>query len=230
MVANPQADRGEHEWLNEVEDPYWMLDFGLERSERKIRLFAVACVRRIWDSVNERLRKVVEVAEQYADGEVSLDVFETAYNFDELKAHGDKMWADPTIENRLQNCINVAVMQVTRPDPHAAKMAYEPTSRFFAITGDERGRNAERRNQCNLVRDIFGNLFRPVTIDRDSLKANVVEIAHDIYQDRSFDRLWLLADALKQAGFTDSDLLAHCLEPGGHVRGCWVVDLILGNK
>jgi hypothetical protein len=43
------------------------------------------------------------------------------------------------------------------------------------------------------------------------------------------DRLAVLADALEDAGCADPDLLAHLRGPGPHVRGCWALDLVLGN-
>ena len=58
----------------------------------------------------------------------------------------------------------------------------------------------------------------------------VVQLAQVIHNDRAFDRLPILADALEDAGCTDPDTLAHCRGPGPHVRGCWVVDLLLGKS
>ena len=55
-------------------------------------------------------------------------------------------------------------------------------------------------------------------------------VAATIYDDRAFDRLPILADALEDAGCDDHDILAHCRGPGPHVRGCWVVDLVLGKS
>jgi hypothetical protein len=55
-------------------------------------------------------------------------------------------------------------------------------------------------------------------------------LAQAIYDDRAFDRLPILADALEEAGCDTADILAHCRGPGPHVRGCWVVDLILGKQ
>jgi len=57
----------------------------------------------------------------------------------------------------------------------------------------------------------------------------VLTLAESIYVDHAFDRMPELADALEAAGCTDADVLAHCRRPGPHVRGCWVVDLILGK-
>ena len=59
---------------------------------------------------------------------------------------------------------------------------------------------------------------------------NVVSLAEAIYEQRAFDRLPILADALMDAGCDDADMLAHCQAGGLHARGCWVVDLILGKE
>ncbi|HJZ55412.1 MAG TPA: hypothetical protein VKE74_10660, partial [Gemmataceae bacterium] len=71
--------------------------------------------------------------------------------------------------------------------------------------------------------------FRPVAVDPSWLASTVVTLAGGIDADRAFDRLPILADALQDAGCDNTDILNHCLGPGPHVRGCWVVDLMLGN-
>ena len=83
--------------------------------------------------------------------------------------------------------------------------------------------------QRSLLFDIFGNPFRPVAIDPDWLTSTVVALARGIYDDRAFDRLPILADALQDAGCENADVLTHCRGDGPHVRGCWVVDLLLGK-
>ena len=65
--------------------------------------------------------------------------------------------------------------------------------------------------------------------DPNWLTPTVQSIAAAIYEDRTFDRLPILADALEEAGCTNADVLLHCRRPGEHVRGCWVVDLVLGE-
>jgi hypothetical protein len=80
------------------------------------------------------------------------------------------------------------------------------------------------------VHDIFGNPFRRVTLDPSWLTSDVVALARAAYEERAFDRLPILADALEDAGCTDAAILSHCRGPGPHVRGCWVVDLILGKE
>ena len=85
----------------------------------------------------------------------------------------------------------------------------------------------------DLLRDIFGNPFRLSTIEPDWLTWNdrtVPKLAQAIYDDRRYDIMPILADALEEAGCTDAAILDHCRGPGPHVRGCWVVDLILGKE
>jgi hypothetical protein len=81
-----------------------------------------------------------------------------------------------------------------------------------------------------IIRDIFGNPFRPVTADATWLTPSVVALARTIYDERAFDRLTKLADALLAEGCDDRGILNHCRSEGPHVRGCWVVDLVLGKE
>jgi hypothetical protein len=69
-----------------------------------------------------------------------------------------------------------------------------------------------------------------VACDQHGLNNTVIALAEAIYDERAFDRLPILADALEEAGCTNADILNHCRQPGEHVRGCWVVDLILGKE
>lgn len=82
----------------------------------------------------------------------------------------------------------------------------------------------------HLVRDIFGNPFRPVKFNKKWRTTDVLLLAQGIYDERAFDRMPILADALQDAGCDNEDVLSHCRDPKQvHVRGCWVVDLVL-NK
>ena len=87
----------------------------------------------------------------------------------------------------------------------------------------------QRTTQTAFVRDIFGNPFRPVALDPAWLTSDVLLLARGVYADRAFDRMPILADALQDAGCANEDVLAHCRGDGPHVRGCWVVDLLLGK-
>jgi hypothetical protein len=77
---------------------------------------------------------------------------------------------------------------------------------------------------------MFGNPFDPPTFNPMHLSPTVVILAKTIYDRRSFDSMPELAAALEAAGCNDKAILEHCREPGLHVRGCWALDLLLGNQ
>ena len=89
---------------------------------------------------------------------------------------------------------------------------------------------SEVGHQLELVRDVFGNPFRTVTMYRDWLTSTVTAMARRMYGSRDFDAMPILGDALQDAGCNEPDVLDHCRGPGPHVRGCWVVDLVLGKE
>jgi hypothetical protein len=88
----------------------------------------------------------------------------------------------------------------------------------------------EQAVQCEILRCVLGNPFRSVTLDPTWLTPTVTQLAIAIYHDRSFDRMPVLADALSDAGCDNEDILNHLRQPGVHVRGCWVLDLVLGKE
>jgi hypothetical protein len=91
----------------------------------------------------------------------------------------------------------------------------------------------ELEAQASLLRDIFGTSLRAVVIDPTWLTwrgHTIPKLAQAIYDECAFDRLPILADALEDAGCDNADILNHCRQPGEHVRGCWVVDALLGKS
>jgi hypothetical protein len=88
-------------------------------------------------------------------------------------------------------------------------------------------------NEAALLRCIFGNPFHLIAVDPSWMTWNdstVVKVAQATYGERAFDRMPILADALEESGCTNQDILAHCRSGGEHVRGCRVVDLVLGKS
>jgi hypothetical protein len=81
-----------------------------------------------------------------------------------------------------------------------------------------------------IIRDIFGNPFRPVSFSPEWRTSTAVALARQMYDSRDFSAMPILADALQDAGCDNADVLAHCRGPVPHVRGCWVVDLMLDKK
>ena len=85
---------------------------------------------------------------------------------------------------------------------------------------------------ARLLRDVFGNPFRPTTLDPAGLAGNdgcAAKVAQAIYEERRFADLPVLADAMEEAGCADQRILGHCRSGAEHVRGCWVVDAVLGR-
>jgi hypothetical protein len=90
--------------------------------------------------------------------------------------------------------------------------------------------HSERRSQADLVRDIFGNPFRKVKFSPSWRTDTAMSLARAMYESRDFSAMPILADALQDAGCDNDDILVHCRGPGPHVRGCWVVDLVLEKE
>jgi hypothetical protein len=90
---------------------------------------------------------------------------------------------------------------------------------------------AARVAHCAILRDIFGPLpFRTLSFFSTWRTPTAQAIAQSIYDERAFDHIPILADVLEEAGCTNADILKHCRQPTEHVRGCWVVDLILDKE
>lgn len=248
----------EEEWLMAT-DPGGMLAFvGGRASQRKLRLFAVACCRALWNSlVKVGSQRVVEALERLADGKGALEDFQAwvvqvgspvpgrFYSKPHPDAPryvtaGSLVGPDTTVGlvevmalfNEITPDCDGVVVEVLARDRDTVEYA-SPVAYVIPTTVIEQPKE-KRNHQVGLVRDIFGPFpFRTVTINSSWLvwnDATIPRIAQSIYDDRRFDDLPILADALEEAGCSDADILGHCRGPGPHVRGCWVVDLILGRS
>jgi hypothetical protein len=76
----------------------------------------------------------------------------------------------------------------------------------------------------------MGNPFGPLKCNRAWRTTKAITLAQHIYDERAFDRLPVLADAVEEAGCANAEVLAHCRGPESHVKGCWVVDALLGKQ
>jgi hypothetical protein len=235
----------EAEWLV-CSDPKPMLEFlRFRMSDRKLRLFACGCCRRVWQLLPDmRSRRTVECAEMLADGALSRieahqvtteTFFEHHFPlFDPLasaQARAESAAANAADSTMWQmNFVVGSVSYVEEVRRFSADAVDYFAGRPFGVeqTSTEEGRR-EVNNQVLLLRDIFGDPFRAVMLDPRWVTFPVIALARGIYDDRAFDRLPILADALIGAGCDNEDILAHCRSDGPHVRGCWVVDLVLGK-
>jgi hypothetical protein len=228
----------ETEWL-ECNDPTPMLEcLQGKASDRKLRLFACACCRRIWHLLtDEGSRNMVEVAARFADGLATQEDLAAALN------------AAPYYEGHLQEGpVHIvacdAAFHVGDTDPWWAACS-AASDALFALGEapwienksdpedyiDAHGAcNVERNIQASLLREILGNPFHPITINSSWLNPTVRALAQSIYDDGNFTNFPILADALEEAGYTNEKILNHCRQPGDHVRGCWVVDLLVGKS
>jgi hypothetical protein len=234
----------EAEW-DACTDPLKLLDFLLGRtskekmlaflhgrpSDRKARLFAVACCRRVWHLLtDERGRRAVEVSERYADGLASREEMEAAYLATDQAPRTPMQHEGPRPPRNLLSAAHFAAHPKARVVTHsvaqvAAGLAWAGTGGGCLVRYAE-----EQAHQCVILRDIFGSLFRPARVDPAWLAregGTVPRLAAAVYEERAFARMPILADALEEAGCTDADILGHLRGPGPHVRGCWVLDLLL---
>jgi hypothetical protein len=202
----------EAEWLAAT-DPTPMLAFLRGKaSDRKLRLFAVACYRlNHWVMADTGFRKTLEAAERWADGQST---------FDEVNTLAD--WMDDHPEEGQERGVWWPGQVLAMKSAEGAALSV-----FDMVGYDFRGVGV--RNP-DLLRCLFGNPFHSVSLDPSCRTSTVLTLAQGVYADRAFDRLPILADALQDAGCDNADVLAHCRGPGPHVRGCWVVDLLLGKS
>jgi hypothetical protein len=185
-------------------------------SPRKARLFGVACGYRVWQYLADpRERPAVEVAERFADGQATVAELQAARNA-RPPGMGDDEWSRGYLFHHLTAEDVREVFTLWRIGVRIGQKAGLGWRTQVIAIGD-------------LVRCIFGSPFRPVNADPAWLTSTVVALAAGIYAERAFDRLPILADALQDAGCNSADVLAHCRGTGPHVRGCWVVDSLLGK-
>jgi hypothetical protein len=230
----------EAEWLAGT-DPWPMLDpdvFCGRSRDRKLRLFACACVRRVWDSLADlRSRMAVEVAERFADGGATWAELRVAFNAAWAAGHG---FAGHT------GVAEAAALECASHDSFAAARNASRTAAQAVAWSAPRAAGAvgvydaladalaeAQADQCTLLRELIGNPFRPVNLPAHVLTWNdrtVPRLAGLVYAERRWDDLPVLADALEEAGCSDAAILAHCRGGGEHLRGCFAVDWALGKE
>ena len=203
-------------------------DFEACLTRRKLRLTACACCRRIWDLLeDDRSQRAVETAEDFADGLVPLH---------ELAS----------VERAAWEAAKIAARHASAPKARAAWAAWAAAKHpAWALTGAIEAEVAAvvaavgqpalavaQKAQAHILLDVLG-LGCDRTLPPHTTRWNdacVVKIASSSYYGRTYDRLPILADALEDAGCDNTDILNHCRSGSHHVRGCWVVDLLLGKE
>jgi hypothetical protein len=203
----------EADW-SACQNPKRMLPFLKKHaSERKQRLFACACCRLIWPLLTEQLyRKVVEAAEQCAEGMLTMDELRNRTN-----------WASARRGRERQAVVAATVIEAGRA---AEESMYETREVAFLAPESPLSDIDLRPMQASLLHDILGNPFRP--LEARNFPSHVVGLAQACYE--SFpavsDQFLILADALEE--LEEGHAAAHCREKV-HVKGCHVLDWILGK-
>jgi hypothetical protein len=200
--------------------------------QRKLRLFACACCREAWDSLGDLGQQAVEVSGRFADALATREELIAASSAAMAAAYYLPSW-------RAWTPVFVALDPTGFPEDDQLFGAASAASNvatagtLSAVIAAFQGTNCEPARICDLMRDVVGNPYRPSGRNGAWLAWNggtIPKLAAAIYKDRAFERLPVLADALEDAGCTDSAILTHCRGPGPHARGCWVVDLLLGKS
>jgi hypothetical protein len=226
----------EAEWLT-VMDPTAMLRHLGGVNARKLRLFAASCCRRVDQLVVSR-RDGLEDAVTYIDGlEREADGTADAGAWEELVRR--VLVARHDIIDRTMDEVEVAFctfLTAIDNDPQPAAL-WASVNANIALSqfprrpeADEVAGTAEAVVQAAFLRDIFGDPFRPVAFDASWRTDTALSLARVMYESRDFAAMPILADALQDAGCENADVLDHCRGNGVHVRGCWVVDLVLGKS
>jgi hypothetical protein len=234
----------ESDW-NRCNDPQKMLKFLREKeelSERKVRLFAVACCRRIWRLItDERSRNAVELVEQYADERATVQELNAA-----LTGATEALRLADARDPNWSSDYWAAAAALAAGNVEAATRAADDSAYAMHATATESANNSaisiwaiECQAQGELLRELFGNPFRHPVLRRNWLRWSrgaVRRLAESVYEERSLPdgtldrtRLAVLADALEEAGCDNEEILSHCRSPSNHVRGCWLIDLLLAK-
>jgi hypothetical protein len=197
-------------------------------TDRKARLFAVACCRSIWHLMTDgRSRTAVVVAERFADGLTIKRWLK--------EARGEAFCVFDYVESEVEVAAVWASIRVAHPA--ADLVAGEVAARTAEA---QRGIKRADRENARLLREIFGPVpFRSISIPPSVRAWNnsiIQHLAEAAYENRLLpsghldpERLAVLADALEEAG-ADAEMVEHLRQPGPHVRGCWTVDLLLGKS
>jgi hypothetical protein len=201
---------------------------------RKLRLFVCACLRQVWDLFSDpRERDAIVVCERVAEGQATASELEAARRASFTHALDQSPFGTHTglainygtgktlTEEAITRCIVQA--------RGARCVGPEITGTGFPVNSAEWQTAA--RVQADLLREIFGNPFRPLEFDPGWQTSTVMQLATGIYNDRRFDTMPILADALQDAGCDNTDILNHLRDSEAmHVRGCWALDLVLGKS
>jgi hypothetical protein len=236
----------QEEWLACAEPDIMLWHILGKTRRRKLRLFACACCRRLWEMLPAACRDGIDVAERFADKLATDEDCQTAYArvfavvTADIQQRGQRRQRNAlshTLTAVYDACSPGAMtiqgaLASARHSTHAigAAAGVAATADTYEYTYDT-AKVQEALEQSRLVRDLFGNPFNPVTLLPEWRTDTVLALARQMYESRDFSAMPILADALQDTGCEHTDILNHCRDSEqAHVRGCWVVDILLGKS
>ena len=189
---------------------------------RKSLLFACGCYRLVWDQIAfEGVRATVERAEEKADRNLSSE---------ELRKSQYQGYVRGLPTMSTQNLFQLSLSSLVTPKIIPTHVAWLVRAALDPAKHAHANKWEDCAPQAGLVREIFGNPFRPVAFAPDWRTDTTVAVAKQMYESREFSAMPILADALQDAWCDNEAILGHCRDATlTHVRGCWVVDLVLGK-
>jgi hypothetical protein len=206
-------------------DPTRMLEFlGGTAGERQLRLFVCAFCRWNWDTLpDERSRRAVETSERFTEELATREQLAAAFH--------DAMLAKETSVVRAgwgAAWLGWVAQQACAATLSAAELVLAARHRDEWL---RKLRQEQPAVQCDLLRDVFGPApFRPILLDPSWRTPAVVALATAVYEERRFEEMPVLADALEESGCDSQEILGHLRQQEQtHARGCWLLDLLL-NK
>ena len=235
------ASTGSREWPHRLF--HWLS--ATLATDRKLRLACVACCRLVEPFAGGApFPYLLRLLEEFADGKEDYERVERAVSSigaSHSQRYQSLQVADghPTLTEHVELRVQAAILATGSPfrdrEWHNSRKSY-PYPSYVAedVIGAAsllEQQNDTERHIVRLLHDIFGPLpFRDVAISPAWRTSDVLALARGIYEEKAFDRMSILADALQDAGCDNDEILTHCRAAGWeHVRGCWVVDLLLGK-
>jgi hypothetical protein len=221
------------------------------RDARRLILFHISCCEQLSALIlHEAALQALRLMGQYADQPTPLSEWDIVVSLAKAGSDGAVSRADRTVAQVAREvATDVVLGMATASHPSAGwKKAHDyhcaavcdlaesvtlskmkPETSYEAVRVPTRDIGATAL-QVWALREIFGNPFRPVEFDPTWRTETVLALAETIYESRQFHALPILADALEEAGCSVAQILAHCRQSDTHVRGCWVIDLLLGKQ
>jgi hypothetical protein len=222
----------EEEWLASKR-PHALLSSNHCDDARKTRLFACGCARRVLHFLtNNRFAVALRASEEVADGTIGGWERLSKLRGAAAQSQADLLRLGNGFE-REQHAA-AAVYRACEQQRREYVQAAEQAQRAVGIDAGKAEHFAvavEEICQAAIVRDLFGNPFRPVAFAPEWRTDTAIALARTMYESREFSAMPILADALQDAGCDNPDILNHCRDINQlHVRGCWVVDLVLNKS